>query len=176
MAIRKIIEQGDEALAKRCHPVTNFDEKLWELLDDMRDTLDEAHGYGLAAPQVGILRRVCLVTASDGHIIELVNPEILETSGEQEGYEGCLSVPGLYGWVKRPDRAKVRAQDRKGRFFEAEDVGMSARCFCHEIEHLDGHLFTERVMGRLYTEEELDAIQAAAEEKERKKGKTAGKR
>lgn len=168
MAIRTIIEQGDEALAKRCHPVTNFDEKLWELVDDLRDTLEEAHGYGLAAPQVGILRRVCLVTASDGHVIELVNPEILATSGEQEGYEGCLSVPGLYGWVKRPDWAKVRAQDRNGNFFEVEDVGMTARCFCHEIEHLDGHLFTEHVMGRLYTEEELDAIQAAAEEKENK--------
>lgn len=171
MAIRTIIEQGDEALAKRCHPVTNFDEKLWELVDDLRDTLEEAHGYGLAAPQVGILRRVCLVTASDGHVIELINPEILETSGEQEGYEGCLSVPGLYGWVKRPDWAKVRAQDRNGNFFEVEDVGMTARCFCHEIEHLDGHLFTEHVMGRLYTEEELDAIQAAAEEKENKRRK-----
>lgn len=171
MAIRTIIEQGDEALAKRCHPVTNFDEKLWELVDDLRDTLEEAHGYGLAAPQVGILRRVCLVTASDGHVIELVNPEILETSGEQEGYEGCLSVPGLYGWVKRPDWAKVRAQDRNGNFFEVEDVGMTSRCFCHEIEHLDGHLFTEHVMGRLYTEEELDAIQDAAEEKENKRRK-----
>lgn len=171
MSTRPIIEQGDEALNKRCHPVTNFDERLWELLDDLQDTLAEAHGYGLAAPQVGILRRVCLVTASDGHVIELVNPEILETSGEQEGYEGCLSVPGLYGWVKRPDRAKVRAQDRNGKTFEVEDVGMTARCFCHEIEHLDGHLFTERVMGRLYTEEELDAIQAAAEEKEQKRRK-----
>lgn len=171
MATRTILEQGDEVLGKRCHPVTNFDQRLWELLDDMRDTLEEAHGYGLAAPQVGILRRVCLVTASDGRVIELVNPEILETSGEQEGYEGCLSVPGLYGWVKRPDYAKVRAQDRNGNFFEAEDVGMTARCFCHEIEHLDGHLFTERVMGRLYTEEELDAIQAAAEEQESKRRK-----
>lgn len=171
MAVRKIVEQGDEALSKRCHPVTNFDARLWELLDDMQETLKAAHGYGLAAPQVGILRRVCLVTASDGHVIELVNPEILETAGEQEGYEGCLSVPGLYGWVKRPDWARVRAQDRHGSFFEAEDVGMSARCFCHEVEHLDGHLFTEHVMGRLYTEEELDAIQAAEEEKQRKKHK-----
>lgn len=171
MATRTILEQGDEVLGKRCHPVTNFDQRLWELLDDMRDTLEEAHGYGLAAPQVGILRRVCLVTASDGSVIELVNPEILKTSGEQEGYEGCLSVPGLYGWVKRPDWAKVRAQDRNGNFFEAEDVGMTARCFCHEIEHLDGHLFTEHVMGRLYTEEELDAIQAAAEEQENKRRK-----
>lgn len=169
MAFRTIVEQGDEALEKRCHPITNFDERLWELLDDMRDTLEEAHGYGLAAPQVGILRRVCLVTASDGQVIELVNPEILETAGEQEGYEGCLSVPGLYGWVKRPEWTKVRAQDRNGSFFEVEDVGMSARCFCHEIEHLDGQLFTERVIGRLYTEEELDAMQAEAEAKDKER-------
>lgn len=171
MATRKIIERGDEALAKRCHPVTNFDGRLAELLDDMRETLALSHGYGLAAPQVGILRRVCLVTASDGTVIELVNPEILETAGEQEGFEGCLSVPGLYGWVKRPDWAKVRAQDRQGNSFEVEDVGMTARCFCHEIEHLDGHLFTERVEGRLYTEDELDAMQDEEEEKPKKRGK-----
>lgn len=171
MATRKIIERGDETLGKVCRPVTNFDARLAELLDDMQETLALAHGYGLAAPQVGILRRVCLVTASDGRVLELVNPEILETAGEQEGYEGCLSVPGLYGWVKRPNWAKVRAQDRNGNFFEVEDVDMSARCFCHEIEHLDGHLFTERVIGPLYTEKELDALQDAEEEKPRKKGK-----
>lgn len=159
MATRQIIEQGDETLGKVCRPVTSFDARLHALLDDMRETLDLAHGYGLAAPQVGILRRVCLVTGSDGEIIELVNPELLETSGEQEGYEGCLSVPGLYGWVKRPSWAKVRAQDRNGNTFEVEDVDMSARCFCHELEHLDGHLFTERVEGKLYTEAELDAAQ-----------------
>lgn len=168
MATRKIIEQGDETLTKRCRPVTDFDQRLHQLLDDMRQTLELSHGYGLAAPQVGILRRVCLVTGSDGQVIELVNPELVETSGEQGGYEGCLSVPGMYGWVVRPSWAKVRAQDRNGNFFEAEDEDLSARCFCHEIEHLDGHLFTERVQGRLYTEEELDAIQAAAEEEERK--------
>lgn len=176
MATRKIIEQGDEALGKVCRPVTKFDQHLWELLDDMQETIALAHGYGLAAPQVGILRRVCLVTASDGHVIELVNPEILETSGEQEGYEGCLSVPGMYGWVKRPSWAKVRAQDRNGSFFEVEDVDMSARCFCHEIEHLDGHLFTERVMGRLYTEEEIDAMQEAEELREQAKQKKKKKR
>lgn len=176
MATRKIIEQGDEALGKVCRPVTKFDQRLWELLDDMQETLALAHGYGLAAPQVGILRRVCLVTASDGHVIELVNPEILETSGEQEGYEGCLSVPGMYGWVKRPSWAKVRAQDRNGDTFEVEDVEMSARCFCHEIEHLDGHLFTERVMGRLYTEEEIDAMQEAEELREQAKQKKKKKR
>lgn len=168
MATRQIIEQGDETLTKVCRPVTNFDQRLHDLIDDMRETLELANGYGLAAPQVGILRRVCLVMGSDGRIIELVNPEILETSGEQEGYEGCLSVPGMYGWVKRPSWAKVRAQDRDGRVFEVEDVDMTARCFCHEIDHLDGHLFTEHVIGGLYTEAELDAAQA---ESERKKGK-----
>ncbi len=168
MATRKIIEQGDDTLTKVCRPVTNFDQRLHELIDDMRETLEQANGYGLAAPQVGILRRVCLVMGSDGHLIELVNPEILETSGEQEGYEGCLSVPGMYGWVKRPRWAKVRAQDRNGKTFEVEDVDMSARCFCHEIDHLDGHLFTEHVIGGLYTEAELDAAQV---ESERKKGK-----
>lgn len=171
MAIRKIIERGDETLGKVCRPVTNFDDRLHQLLDDMQETLELAHGYGLAAPQVGILRRVCLVMGSDGKVMELVNPEILETSGEQEGFEGCLSVPGLYGLVKRPSWAKVRAQDRNGKFFEAEDVDMSARCFCHEIEHLDGHLFTERVEGKLYTEEELDAMSRQEDEGESKRSK-----
>lgn len=166
MATRQIIERGDETLGKVCRPVTSFDARLHQLLDDMRETLELAHGYGLAAPQVGILRRVCLVTGSDDEIIELVNPQLLETSGEQGGYEGCLSVPGLYGWVKRPAKAKVRAQDRHGNFFEVEDEGMTARCFCHEIEHLDGHLFTEHVEGKLYTEAELEA----AEEERRHKG------
>ena len=165
MATRQIIERGDAALGKVCRPVTNFDDRLHQLIDDMRETLEQAQGYGLAAPQVGILRRVCLVMSSDEEIIELVNPEILETSGEAGGYEGCLSVPGLYGWVKRPTWAKVRAQDRNGNTFEVEDVDMSARCFCHEIDHLDGHLFTEHVEGKLYTEEELDAAQ------EKNKGK-----
>lgn len=168
MATRKIIEQGDGSLTKVCRPVTSFDQRLHELIDDMRETLEQANGYGLAAPQVGILRRVCLAMGPDGKVIELVNPEILETSGQQEGYEGCLSVPGMYGWVRRPSWAKVRAQDRDGKVFEVEGVGMTARCFCHEIDHLDGHLFTELVIGGLYTEAELDAAQA---ESQRKKGK-----
>lgn len=172
MATRNIIERGDETLGKVCREVTRFDPRLHQLLDDMRETLAQANGYGLAAPQVGILRRVCLVTGSDGEVIELVNPEIIEASGEQEGFEGCLSVPGLYGWVKRPQRVKVRAQDRNGKVFEAEDIDMSARCFCHEIEHLDGHLFTERVRdGKLYTEAELDAMEEAERESGRKKGR-----
>lgn len=168
MATRKIIQRGDETLGKVCRPVTVFDGRLHDLIDDMRETLEQAQGYGLAAPQVGILRRVCLVMGSDGELIELVNPEIIETSGEQEGYEGCLSVPGLYGWVKRPSWAKVRAQDRNGNPFEVEDVDMSARCFCHEIDHLDGHLFTEHVIGGLYTEAELDAAQETKKNKSRK--------
>ena len=169
MALRTIIQRGDDALGKVCRPVTNFDERLHDLLDDMQETLALANGYGLAAPQVGILRRVCLVMGSDGKVMELVNPQIIETSGEQEGFEGCLSVPGLYGWVKRPQKVKVRAQDRNGKVFEAEDVDMSARCFCHEIEHLDGHLFTEHALdGKLYTEAELDAMEEEQERQEKK--------
>ena len=158
MALRKILTKGDPVLGKVCHPVTKFDEKLHGLLDDMQETLAHANGYGLAAPQIGILRRVVLVTASDGTVLELVNPEIILAEGEQTGLEGCLSVPGLYGEVTRPSRVRVRAQDRNGEFFEAEDEGMTARCFCHECEHLDGHLFTEHT-DRLYTPEELDEME-----------------
>ena len=158
MALRKILTKGDPVLGKVCHPVTKFDEKLHALLDDMRETLAHANGYGLAAPQIGILRRVVLVTASDGTVLELVNPRILLAEGEQTGLEGCLSVPGMYGQVTRPSRVRVRAQDRNGNFFEAEDVDMTARCFCHECEHLDGHLFTEHT-DRLYTVEELEEME-----------------
>lgn len=178
MGVRKIIERGDAVLGKKSHPVTNFDQRLHDLIDDMRETLERAQGYGLAAPQVGILRRVVLVTNSEGQVLELVNPEIIATDGEQEGFEGCLSVPGLYGWVRRPYYAKVRAQDRDGKTFEVEDVEMAARCFCHEIEHLDGHLFTERVEGDLYTEDELRAMeeeQKREEAKQRKKAKKGGR-
>jgi peptide deformylase len=124
----------------------------------MQETLADAQGYGLAAPQVGILRRVVLVTGSDEQVIELVNPEIVLAEGEQTGLEGCLSVPGLYGNVTRPARVRVRAQDRYGKVFEVEDVDMTARCFCHECEHLDGHLFTEHT-DRLYTAQELDEME-----------------
>ena len=156
--IREIIEKGDAVLNKRCHPVTRFDHKLAVLLADMRETLKESGGVGLAAPQVGILRRVVLVMNEQEEIYELVNPEIVETSGEQEGWEGCLSLPGRYGWVKRPMQVKVRAQDRKGNWYEAEEEGLTARCFCHELEHLDGHLFDEHC-DITYTGEELEAME-----------------
>ena len=157
MGLRKILTTKDPALHKVCKPVTVFDEKLHKLLDDMRDTLIDSNGVGLAAPQVGILRRIFLVDVGlDGEkIVEFINPEILETDGEQEGPEGCLSVPGRYGLVKRPYWVKVRAQDRDGNWFEAEGEELIGRCFCHENDHLDGIVYTE-VMDRFLTEEELE--------------------
>ena len=156
MGLRKILTDKDPALHKVCKPVTAFDEKLHKLLDDMNETLIDSGGVGLAAPQVGILRRVFLVDVGlDGNeIIEFINPEILETDGEQEGPEGCLSVPGKYGLVKRPYYVKVRAQDRYGDWFEAEGEELIGRCFCHENDHLDGIVYTQ-VMDRYLTEEEL---------------------
>ena len=153
MGLRKILTDQDPALHKTCREVTSFDFRLRKLLDDMTQTLLEAEGVGLAAPQVGILRRVVVVDTGDG-ILELVNPTLVETSGEQTGAEGCLSVPGKYGIVTRPSYAKVRAQDRNGDWFEAEGEGLIARCFCHELDHLDGIVYTE-VMDRFLTEEEL---------------------
>ena len=165
MALRKIVLQGDECLTKVCRPVTDFTGRLHTLLDDMTDTLLDSGGVGLAAPQVGILRRVCVVLNEDDEVIELVNPEIIFTDGEQTGLEGCLSVPGKYGVVTRPEVVRVRAQDRNGDFFEVEDSDLTARCFCHEIEHLDGHLFIEHT-DRLMTEEELQEFIRQQEESE----------
>lgn len=165
MALRKIVLQGDECLTKVCRPVTDFNSRLHTLLDDMTDTLLDSGGVGLAAPQVGILRRVCVVLNEDDEVIELVNPEIIFTDGEQMGLEGCLSVPGKYGVVTRPEVVRVRAQDRNGDFFEVEDSDLTARCFCHEIEHLDGHLFIEHT-DRLMTEEELQEFIRQQEESE----------
>lgn len=156
MATRKIVTQGDELLSKKCRPVTEFNPRLHQLLDDMADTLAEANGAGLAAPQVGVLRRAVLVIGDDDQVMELINPEIVFQEGEQTGPEGCLSVPGKYGMVTRPYRVRVRAQDRFGSWFEAEGEEIVARCFCHEIEHLDGHLYTEHI-DRFLTEEELEA-------------------
>ena len=153
MGLRKILTVDEPALHKTCRPVENFDKKLHALLKDMTETLVESGGVGLAAPQVGILRRVVLVDTGDG-ILELINPSLVETDGEQIGPEGCLSVSGKYGLVKRPYYAKVRAQDRNGNWFEADGEELTARCFCHELDHLDGILFTE-VMERFLTEEEL---------------------
>ena len=153
MGIRKILTVDEPALHKVCRPVEKFDEKLHTLLEDMRQTLVDSQGVGLAAPQVGILRRVVLVDTGD-EILELINPSLLETDGEQVGAEGCLSVPGKYGIVNRPYYAKVKAQDRNGEWFECEGEELIARCFCHELDHLDGIIYTE-VMDRFLTEEEL---------------------
>lgn len=158
MSLRTILTQGDPALAKTCRPVEKFDQKLHELLDDMKETLVQANGVGLAAPQIGILRRVVVVMDAEDNMVELVNPQIIASAGEQTGLEGCLSVPGKYGVVTRPATATVRAQDRDGNFFEMSGEGMVARCFCHELEHLDGHLFVEHT-DRLYTVDELDAME-----------------
>ena len=156
MGIRKILTDKEPALHKVCKKVEKFDWRLHKLLDDMAETLIEANGVGLAAPQVGILRRVVIVDVGEEQMLELVNPELIETDGEQEGPEGCLSVPGRYGLVKRPYYAKVRAQDRFGEWFEAEGEELIGRCFCHELDHLDGIVYTE-VMERFLTKEELEA-------------------
>lgn len=163
MALRTILTDDDPVLHKACRPVTQFDGRLHDLLDDLKETLAEANGAGLAAPQVGILRRAVIVVDANDQMLELVNPEIIAMEGEQKGFEGCLSVPGRWGVVKRPMKAKVRAQDRNGNFFEVEGEEIVARCFCHEIDHLDGHLFTE-LAGRLYTTEELDELMAGEDE------------
>ena len=165
MALRRIVLQGDECLTKVCRPVTEFNSRLHILLDDMTETLLDSGGVGLAAPQVGILRRVCVVQNEDDEIIELVNPEIIYTEGEQTGLEGCLSVPGKYGVVTRPEVVRVRAQDRNGNFFEVMDSDLTARCFCHEIEHLEGHLFVEHT-DHLMSEEELQEFIRKQEEGE----------
>lgn len=160
MALRKIVEMGEECLNKVCRPVTEFNAHLHELLDDMAETLADANGAGLAAPQVGVLRRVCIVMdEATEEYLELVNPEIIAQSGEQTGLEGCLSVPGKWGIVTRPNVVRVRAQDRDGNWFEAEGEGMNARAFCHEIEHLDGHLFVEHIDHFLSDEELRDYLE-----------------
>ena len=164
MGLRKILTDKEPSLHKVCRPVEKFDWRLHKLLDDMAETLADSNGVGLAAPQVGILRRVCIVMDEDsGEYLELVNPEIVFAEGEQTGLEGCLSVPGKWGIVTRPAVVRVRAQDRYGDWFEAEAEGMTARCFCHELEHLDGHLFSEHC-DRLYTSEELDAMMEEEEQ------------
>ena len=143
MALRKIVTVGDPILTKVCRPVTKFDQKLAILIEDMIETMHDANGVGLAGPQVGILRRVVVVDAGDEDI-ELVNPEVVEVSEEtQTGLEGCLSLPGKYGIVTRPEHVVVRAQDRNGDWYEYEGDEILARCFLHEIDHLDGHMYTE---------------------------------
>ena len=162
MARRNILTKEEPGLYKTCRPVTDFNPRLHQLLDDMRETLSQENGVGLAAPQVGVLRRAVIVLETnvpegeEEYIIELVNPEIIESDGEQYGAEGCLSVPGEYGLVRRPMHVKVRAQDRNGEYFEVEGEGLTARCFCHEIDHLNGIVFTSKCE-RMLTEEELES-------------------
>lgn len=148
MAIRNIVKEGDSILRKTCRSVLQFDEKLAVLLDDMKETMYKAEGVGLAGPQVGILRRVCVVDIGDG-VYELVNPVIIEESGVQEGSEGCLSCPGESGVVRRAMNITVKAQDRNGNTFTVSGEGLLARAFQHEIDHLNGILYKDKVIGRV---------------------------
>lgn len=142
--IREIVKEGDDVLRKVCRPVEKFDEKLHLLLDDMYETMLSADGVGLAAPQIGILRRIAVIDVGEGKI-ELINPEIIKTSGEQTGDEGCLSSPGVFGKVTRPNFVTVKAKDRFGKDFEISGKELLARAFCHEIDHLDGVLFVDKI-------------------------------
>lgn len=157
MAIREIVTEGDSVLRKKCKPVSNFDEKLAMILDDMADTLKKSEGVGLAAPQVGFLRRFAVVDMSEdgSKIVDIINPEIIEKSGKQEELEGCLSCPNEYGITSRPKKVKVKAQDRFGKEFTIEAEDLIARAFCHEIDHLDGILFKDNAL-RMFTPEELN--------------------
>lgn len=173
MALRNILREGDATLRKKSRQVAEFNQRLHDLIDDMRETLLAADGVGLAAPQVGVLRRVVVVLDTtkeeippEEQIIELVNPEIVASSGEQTGPEGCLSVPGLYGIVKRPDLVKIRAQDRNGNSFEVWGKDLTARAFCHETDHLNGILFTS-LTDELLTSEQLEELRNQEEEAEK---------
>lgn len=165
MGIRMIIKKGDISLKKTSRPVTEYNARLKNLLDDMRETLIEANGLGLAAPQVGVLRRAVLVADISGEepvYYELVNPEIVESEGEQIGPEGCLSLPDIWGIVTRPEKVKVKAFDRDGNPFELEAEGLLARACCHEIDHLNGVLF-DSVADRFLSEEEIEEMGKAEE-------------
>ncbi len=144
MAIRKITKEGDPILRMKCRPVVVFDEKLHQLLDDMHETLDKAEGVGLAAPQVGYCRRFFIMHLGDLRV-EAINPEIVKQSGKQRVLEGCLSVPNRWGYVTRPNKCKLRAQDRNGEWFEMAFSALGAQCTCHEYAHLDGQLFVDVV-------------------------------
>lgn len=156
MAIRQIVKEGDSVLTKKCREVTKFDDRLAQLIDDMIETLHLANGVGLAAPQVGVLRRVVIVDVGDGPI-ELVNPKIIAYSGEQESYEGCLSCPGEWGITRRPDYVKVKAQDRHGNEFTTEGKELLAKAFCHELDHLEGILYKQKAI-RMLTPKEIEEL------------------
>ena len=164
MALRTILKKDtdEESLRKKSRPVTVFDARLHRMIDDMVDTLKDSGGVGLAAPQVGILRRIVVIEKEDGTILELVNPQVIDTAGEQEGLEGCLSLPGIWGIVKRPMTVTVKAMDRNGNVFTDTASGLIGRCFVHECEHLDGILFVDRA-SKLLTEEELQQMEENGE-------------
>lgn len=153
MALRNIVKVGDDVLKKKCREVTVFDDKLWVLLDDMLETMKEANGVGLAAPQVGILRRVAVIDVGEGPI-ELVNPVITSVRGKQREVEGCLSAPGQWGYVTRPAKVKVTALNRYGKEFKIEGTELLARALCHEIDHLNGTVFLDLVEEMYYPESE----------------------
>jgi len=155
MATLNIVKDGDETLRKKCRPVKEINPHIIRLLDDMKTTLHKANGVGLAAPQVGVLRRIAIVEVEEGQLIELINPEILSEEGEQEEIEGCLSVPGKWGITHRPMKVKVRATDRNGDTFEVEGEGLLARALCHEIDHLDGVIFYDKAV-RMLSKEEIE--------------------
>lgn len=161
MAVRPIIYDPDPILYKKCHPVTKFDKKLGNILTDMTQTMIHANGVGLAGPQIGYMRRVCVVldTLDNDKIIEMVNPEVVATEGEQTGSEGCLSFPNKFGMVTRPRIVTVRAQDRNGEWFTIQSHDLTARAFLHEIDHLDGHVFTEKVTEYINMDEEEDEVE-----------------
>ncbi len=157
MAILNIIKEGNDTLRKKCRPVEEITPRILTLLDDMHDTLEKAQGVGLAAPQVGVLRRIVIVEIDDKKY-EMINPEIIATKGSQEEIEACLSVPDTYGLVKRPAWVKVRATDRNGNVFEAEGEELMARCFCHELDHLDGTLYIDKAI-EIYDADDIEAAE-----------------
>ena len=151
--VRKIVKLGDEVLRKQSKPMQKFDLRLWLLLRDMADTMYKAEGVGLAAPQVGILRRVVVIDIGEG-LVELINPEIIAMEGEQGGPEGCLSVPGRQGFVVRPNKVTVRAQDRNGKAFELTGEGFMARALCHELDHLDGVIYVDKMDHEIFIDDD----------------------
>lgn len=158
MAILNIIKEGEPTLRKKCREVTEITPRIITLLDDMRETLRDANGCGLAAPQVGVLRRVVIVDTEETGIVELINPEIIKKEGKQEELEGCLSIPGKWGYTSRPMKVTVRAMNRKGETFTITGEGLAARAFCHELDHLEGVLFSDNAVHML-TPEEMEELE-----------------
>ena len=158
MALLNILKQNDPTLRKKSREVTEITPRIITLLDDMIETLHDANGAGLAAPQVGVLRRVCIVETEETGLVEFINPVIVATEGEQEELEGCLSIPGEWGYTRRPEKVTVRALGRDGKEFTVTGEGLAARAFCHEIDHLDGVLYTDKAVHML-TEEEIKELE-----------------